>query len=391
MRIAILTEGYLPELSGVTTSLQRRLQCLSEAGHTVRVYAPDYAPLAALYPDHGAHVGRVFDNVEVVPFESVPYYVDYTRDPKPFSFGRVARDLASFGPDVVHAECPERLFMGFLARPGVRFARRRRVPATAFYHTNYLAYAEDYKDTVRWLGLPGVTRALRRVMVWVYNSFDATMVPSPVTAAYVTDSGVRNVRCGRFLGIDVARFTPAPPRAPGPLRLLYVGRLTADKQVDVLLRAFTALRAEGRFSFTFVGGGPEEARVRAWAGGRDDVRVLGRVAHDAVGPCYRDADVFVTASTRENHPLTVLEAMASGLPVVAPAAGGIPAMIDDGRDGSLVPPDDAAALARAVSRLADDPAALARMGHAARDRALGATWEAATQNMINVWEELRRR
>jgi glycosyltransferase involved in cell wall biosynthesis len=110
-----------------------------------------------------------------------------------------------------------------------------------------------------------------------------------------------------------------------------------------------------------------------------------------VGPCYRDADVFVTASTRENHPLTVLEAMASGLPVVAPAAGGMPAMIDDGRDGSLVPPDDAAALARAVSRLADDPAALARMGHAARDRALGATWEAATQNMINVWEGLRRR
>jgi len=391
MRIAILTEGYLPELSGVTTSLQRRLQCLSAAGHAVRVYAPDYAPLAKLYPDHRAHVGRVFDNVEVVPFESVPYYVDYTRDPRPFSFGRVARDLEAFAPDVVHAECPERLFMGFLARPGVDFARRRGVPATAFYHTNYLAYAEDYKDTVRWLGLPGVTRALRGVMVWVYNSFDVTMVPSPVTAAYVAGEGVRNVRCDRFLGIDVARFTPAAERPPGPVRLLYVGRLTADKQIDVLLRAFTALRADGRFSFTFIGGGPEETSVRAWAGGRPDVRVVGRVAPDVIADHYRDADLFVTASTRENHPLTVLEAMASGLPVVAPAAGGMTAMIDDGRDGALVAPGDAAALARAVTRLADDPDVLAKAGRAARERALGASWEAATQNMVRVWEGLRRR
>ncbi len=391
MRIAILTEGYLPELSGVTTSLQRRLQCLSAAGHAVRVYAPDYAPLAKLYPDHRAHVGRVFDNVDVVPFESVPYYVDYTRDPRPFSFGRVARDLEAFAPDVVHAECPERLFMGFLARPGVGFARRRGVPATAFYHTNYLAYAEDYKDTVRWLGLPGVTRALRGVMVWVYNSFDVTMVPSPVTAAYVAGEGVRNVRCDRFLGIDVARFTPTAERPPGPVRLLYVGRLTADKQIDVLLRAFTALRADGRFTFTFIGGGPEETSVRAWAGGRPDVRVVGRVAPDAIADHYRDADLFVTASTRENHPLTVLEAMASGLPVVAPAAGGMTAMIDDGRDGALVAPGDAAALARAVTRLADDPGVLVKTGRAARERALGASWEAATENMVRVWEGLRRR
>lgn len=391
MRIAILTEGYLPELSGVTTSLQRRLQCLSDAGHTVRVYAPDYAPLATLYPDHRAHVGQVFERVEVVPFESVPYYVDYTRDPKPFSFGRVARDLASFAPDVVHAECPERLFMGFLARPGVGFARRQKIPATAFYHTNYLAYAEDYKDTVRWLALPGVTPALRRMMVWVYNSFDVTMVPSSVTAAYVTGEGVRNVRCDRFLGIDVARFTPSATTGHSPLRLIYVGRLSADKQIDVLLRAFTALRSEGRFSFTIIGGGPEEARVRAWADGRPDVRVLGRVAPDTIADRYREADVFVTASTRENHPLTVLEAMACGLPVVAPAAGGMTAMIDDGRDGALVAPDDDVALARAVSRLADDRDALARMRQAARERAQGASWEAATENMLRVWDELRRR
>lgn len=392
MRVAIVTEGYLPELSGVTTSLQQRVEALGRLGHTVRVYAPDYAPLARLYPDHARHVGDVAAGVTVVPFPSVPYHVDYTRDPAPASLHVVERDLDAFGPDVVHAECPERLSLGFRARPGVRWARRNAVPRTAFFHTNYLAYVEDYRAQVAWLRIPGVDAALRRFIVWVYNSYDVTMVPSAITARSLAEAGVRNAVHDRFLGVDTERFAPDPAArddAGGRLRVLSVGRLSSDKQIETLLDACGAVRrATDRCEFVFVGGGPEEGRVRAWIGDRDDAQLVGRVPPALMPAQYQRADLLLTASTRENHPLTVLEAMASGLPVVAPAAGGIPAQVESGRSGLLVPPGDAAALARAVLELAASPERRRAMGERARERSLGASWAAATERHLRVWEGL---
>lgn len=391
MRIAIVTEGYLPELSGVTTSLFQRLRCLSNLGHTVRLYAPDYAPLERIYPDYRDHVGNVFENVTVVPFPSVPYYVDYTRDPKPLSFFQVAQDLAQFAPDVVHAECPERLFMGFLSRPGVAHARKRGIPCTAFYHTNYLAYVEDYKKEIPWLRLPGMDAVLKKMIVWVYNSFDVTMVPSRPIHQFLVRAGIHNARHERFLGVDTEQFKPTERmQTDRAMRLIYVGRFTPDKQLDLLLEAFERIRrATPRCEFLFVGGGPEEARIGTWIGGRSDARILGRVAHDKIHACYQDADIFITASTKENHPLTVQEAMACGLPVIAPSAAGMPSMVAHERTGILVPPDDAQALAQAALRLLAAPSTREQLGRAARQHALGASWEATTENMLRIWAELR--
>ena len=394
MRIAIMTEGYYPELSGVTVSLHHRLRWLSRWGHTVRVYAPDYSPLAGMYPHYHQHRGEVLPGVTVVPFPSVPYYVNYARDPKPFSFSVVEADLRTFKPDVIHAECPERLFMGWFARPGIKLARRMKVPATAIYHTNYLAYIEDYKQNIAWLRLPGIQAALLKLIVTVYNSYHLTMVPSHITGNFLKRSGVRNTRVGAFNGVDTDLFHPngAQPlpafEALGDrLKVLYVGRLTPDKNIDLLLAAFDRVRAQTeRCGFILVGGGPEEERVRAWANSPDAL-YLGRLPHEALPPLYGAADVFVTASLKENQPLSLWEAMACGLPVVGPAAGGLPEMIQPDQNGALARPSDPDSLAEQILRLVRDPDLRRRMGQQASQQAAQRSWEACTRRMLTIWEE----
>lgn len=392
MRIAILTEGYTPELSGVTTSLTQRLRWLSAWGHEVRLYAPDYSAASALYPDYREHVGQVMPGVTVTPYPSRPYYVDFARDARPFSFAVVEKDMRAFGPDVIHAECPERLFLGFLCRAGVGLARRLGVPATAFYHTNYLELIDDYKAQVPWLRVPGVTRLLRQVMVWVYNSYDATMVASNVVRAKLAGFGVRNTRLGAFLGVDTERFRPAEPPAGREVTILYVGRLSPDKEIELLLRAFDLVRDQREdVHFIIAGGGPEEARVQAWAAGEPDVTFLGRIANEQTALHYSRADIFATACSKESFGLTVLEAMACGAPVVGPLAGGIAEAVEHGVTGLLFPPGDAKAFAVALLRLAASPSLRAEMRAAAIAAAQNRTWARAAQEMLSLWEGLRGR
>jgi glycosyltransferase involved in cell wall biosynthesis len=392
MRLALFSEGYFPEISGVTTSLHQRLQYLSAWGHSVRLYVPDYAPLASLYPNYRDYVGEILPNITVRPFPSRPYYVNYTRDPVPFSLGPLHAEIEQLRPDLIHAECPERLFMGFLGRPGIAVARKLRIPATAIYHTNYLAYIPDYKKQVRWLGLPGMDALLRKLVVSVYNSYDVTMVATPAIRDALVAHGVRNTCLQSFYGVHIDIFRPPPVPAPPdqPARVLFIGRMSADKQIDALLAALALVRKSCPDSpFVLLGGGPEEDKVRAWLQTHGPGEHIGRVPYAELPPYYWRGDVFVTACHKETRPLTVSEAMASGLPVVAPAGGGLPDMIEHGQTGLLVPPDDVRALADAVIRLLRSPAERRAMGQRARASVESYGWEAGTRAMLQIWEQLR--
>lgn len=390
MRIAIVTEGYLPELSGVTISLDYRLKVLSQWGHVVRVYAPDYAMLAKLYPNYADFLGEIYPGVTIMPFPSRKFYVDYTLDPQTFKLAQVEKDIETFAPDVIHIECPERLFMGFLGWPGISLARRNKLPVTAMYHTNYLDYVEDFKNQVGWIGLPGVVGLLRKVFVAGYNRYDATLVPTPAIERYLRGWGIRNLRQDWFNGVDTQAFSPVPGQPSRPLTLLYVGRLTPDKQLDYLLQAFDCVAAETpNLRFILVGSGTEDAHVAEWARAYPGTILTGRVAHAETARYYQMSDVFVTASTKENRPLSVQEAMSSGLAVVAPAAGGIPDMIEHEKTGLLARPYDAASLANEILRLARNPELRAKLGLAARQNAESLySWETATQAMLDLWQSL---
>ena len=187
-----------------------------------------------------------------------------------------------------------------------------------------------------------------------------------------TGLAARTCRAARTVvipnAVDVARARQARP-AGDPPRIVSVGRLSAPKDPLTLLRALPALGARA-YSLDLVGGGREpeavEAELRALGLG-DRVRLLGE-RHD-VPELLAAADVFVLSSRSEGAPLSVLEAMAAGLPVVASAVGGVPELVVDGETGLLVPPGEPAALAEALARLLDDPGLRERLGAAGRERA----------------------
>jgi phosphatidylinositol alpha 1,6-mannosyltransferase len=185
-------------------------------------------------------------------------------------------------------------------------------------------------------------------------------------------------------GVDTVLFHPRKrdqglraELAPGGEVLAgYVGRLATEKRVDLL----AAVTAQPGVRLVITGGGPEEAELREAI---PDAVFLGERHGEDLARIYASMDVFVHSGPFETFGQTIQEAAASGLPVVAPAAGGPVDLVDEGGSGYLVPPGDAGALAAAVARLAADPALRARMSEAARRKVLGRSWAALTGELTD--------
>jgi glycosyltransferase involved in cell wall biosynthesis len=173
-----------------------------------------------------------------------------------------------------------------------------------------------------------------------------------------------------------------------------VARLVERKGLGDLIRAF-ALLERGRFQLEIVGRGPDEALLRALA--RDlavshEVIFSGSLDRAAVAERYREADLFTLPSTAEAFGNVFAEALASGLPIVGSAVGGIPDLVDHGSNGLLVPPNDPATLARAITYLADDPELRSEMGR--RNRVKAETtleWSSVTSRYLTTYQGLRVR
>jgi phosphatidylinositol alpha 1,6-mannosyltransferase len=255
-------------------------------------------------------------------------------------------------------------------------ASRLGLPAVAVFQTDLPSYAHAYR-----LGRPGEAvawRWLRRI----HNHAARTLAPSTVTATGLLGRGIRDVWLwGR--GVDTARFDPARRSAEIRARLApggeliagYVGRLAPEKHVEVLA-GITRLPG---VRLAIVGAGPAEAALRQRLPG---AVFLGERRGDELAAIYASLDVFVHSGPYETFGQTLQEAAASGLPVVAPAAGGPLDLVEDGVTGYLVPPGDPDAFAVAVAGLAADPQARAAFGEAGRRKVLGRSWAALTEELI---------
>ena len=188
-------------------------------------------------------------------------------------------------------------------------------------------------------------------------------------------------------GVDAERFDPssmARKTDESPARILFVGRVSYEKGLQYLLPALSELNTAWRL--TIVGHGPYADDVRAMSkslGLEASIDWAGWVDREALPQFYRDADIFVFPSTDEGMPNTVLEAMASGLPVVATRIGGVEDLIEDGRNGILVPPADKDALQQALAAILYDKAKWTTLGKAARDHVVEAyTWRKAAEKYL---------
>jgi glycosyltransferase involved in cell wall biosynthesis len=221
-------------------------------------------------------------------------------------------------------------------------------------------------------------------------------------AALVACSEGLKARAQRFMpsvqiavipnGVDLERFAPVEARGdgePAALRLLTVGRLTATKRLPLLIEAVGCLSEEGcDVSLTIVGGGGlqgELSQVVEEKGLCDRVRLVGRVDGGEMPEIYRGHDIFVSASVQEGMSNAMLEAMASGLPIVTTRCEGVDELVAD--NGIVVDEPQATSLARAIRSLAADRARLASMSQAARARAEGFTWRCVAERYLQIYEQ----
>jgi glycosyltransferase involved in cell wall biosynthesis len=222
-------------------------------------------------------------------------------------------------------------------------------------------------------------------MAMFYGQCEVVLSPSDASDGVLSGLGIAPERVGRWdRGVDLARFSPdRRHRDPGDeaILVLYSGRLTREKGADLLADAFLAAHArDPRLHLVLAGGGPEEPALRARVG--EHATFLGWLEGDALADAYAGADLFLFASRTDTFGQVLLEAQASGLPVVAVAEGGPCSIVVDGVTG-LLRPADATALADAVVALASDPGARARLAGAARAAVAERTWDRALERLAD--------
>jgi glycosyltransferase involved in cell wall biosynthesis/predicted metal-dependent phosphoesterase TrpH len=288
----------------------------------------------------------------------------------------IVEALAEGRYDIVHVCSP-----GPAGIAALLLARVLDLPRVGSYHTELAAYAGLRT------GQPQIEALANWGLARFYGACDVVLSPSPASDQRLTELGIAPERIGRWdRGVDLRRFDPALRRAgllPGEINLLYAGRLSREKGVELLADAFLeAHRRDPRLHLVLAGGGPEEALLRDRLGHR--ATFLGWVTGDALAQVYASADVFLFASTTETFGQVILEAQASGLPVVAVDRGGPASLIEHGETGLLASPE-VKALADAVVAVSTTPSLSEHIGRAALTAVRGRSWEAALDRLATAY------
>lgn len=352
-RVAIVADGI-----GGTHGVTRTLEQVRERG------VPGFE-VELVGTDRG--VDRRLDSVAEVDLGGLDVGVP--------SLPAVVETLAEGRYDAVHVTAP-----GPAGIAAALVAKAMELPLIGSYHSELAAYA-----ALR-TGDPGAELIMRLVLGAFYGRCDRVLSPSAVSDAAITGLGVDAERVRRWdRGVDTARFDPAlrAPRDPNRIDVLYAGRLAAEKGVGLLADAFERARAvDDRLHLVLAGGGPAEAELRARLG--EHVTCLGWLEGDALPRAYASADLFCFASQTDTFGQVILEAQASGLPVVAVDVGGPLELVQDGRSGVLCRPD-AEAMAEALVGLARSRAMRERLARGGLLAARGRTWARSMQRLGEGW------
>ncbi len=367
LRIALFTETFLPKIDGIVNTLCHLLDHLAARGHESIVFAPSGGP-------------RYYSKSRIVGLNGVPFplYPELKLVPPVIS---VLDDLRSFQPDLVHVVNP--VSLGYV---GLRHARRLKLPLVASYHTDVPGFAKQW-------GLRFCYRPLVRFFRWIHNHADLNLCPSTVTQRELMAQGYRHVQVWTR-GVDSNLFDPRcrdvgwrqrlSEGEPDKTLLLYVGRLSPEKRVDWLAPVLDAL-PDARLAI--VGDGPARSQLERQFANRA-VHFTGYLSGLDLAAAYASADIFVFPSANETLGNVVLEAMASGLPVVAARSGGLLDHVVDGETGFLFEPESQDALVEAVRRLVDQPYLARAIGVKGRSHIVHQSWERVLDGLIAQYSAL---
>ncbi|MDP3771763.1 MAG: glycosyltransferase [bacterium] len=350
MRIAICTDIYLPQLSGIADSLGILARELKMRGHSVRIYAP-HLPGAIIDPE-----------IMRLPSYQIPGAGGLSLV---MPLG-VVRDMKNFKPDVIHTNTYSTA--GLFA---LYAAWRLRVPLVGTDHT----FPADYLHYVK-LNFRPFPYLIKKFAAWYYNHCGFVTAPSKSMlnelAAYGMHRSVRAI--SNHIPSDVFRPLPAKEELKkkygvGPRAILIFGRIAREKNLDYAVAIYVEVARRTDAELVFIGGGPYRAAIEKQV--REQkldscVRFLGTLRDEPLVEAINACEVFLITSTSETQSMTTLQAMACCLPVVAIAAGGLPEYVHDGENGFVVSSEQKDLFVEKIITLLNNTELAQRLGAAGR-------------------------
>jgi 1,2-diacylglycerol 3-alpha-glucosyltransferase len=374
MRIGMMADVYKPHVSGITNYISLNKRYLEKAGHEVFVFT--FGDLD--YPD---------DETNIIRSPGLPLVdTGYTLN---FRYPRSVKALLQT-MDLVHVHHP--FTSGRLA---LNYCRPLHIPVVFTNHTRYDLYAQAYMPI-----LPEEISVtfLQNYMPPFCAATDLVISPSPGMADVLRKLGVICPIEVVPNGVELVRYQQICDDcrhefgfSPQDILMIYSGRLGPEKNVDFLIKAFVGVaEAVENVHLLIIGSGPEEDSLKKLAAEtsfKDRVHFYGMIAYELVSKYLAMSDFFVTASITEVHPLSVIEAMASGLPALGIRSVGVGDTIEDGKTGFLASQNQAAFAAK-LTRLCLDPSLRSKMGQAARKASDRYDIEHTVETMLGIYEGL---
>ena len=365
MRIALFTETFLPKVDGIVTRLRHTVEQLQRTGNQVLIVAPDGGMTE--------YKGAKIYGISGFP---LPLYPELTLAlPRP-AIGYV---LEEFQPDIIHVVNP-----AVLGLAGLFYGRVLKIPLVASYHTHLPQYLQHY-------GLGMLEGLLWELLKAGHNQAQMNLCTSTAMLQELNARGIERVNLWQR-GVDTELFRPElasnqmrsrlsqnHPEAP---LLLYVGRLSAEKEIERIKPILEAIPAA---RLALVGDGPHRLALEEHFTGTQ-THFIGYLSGQELGSAFASSDAFIFPSRTETLGLVLLEAMASGCPVVAASCGGIPDIVASGINGYLFDPEDDRDAIAATQRLLEQQQERETIRKNARKEAESWGWAAATRQLQGYYQ-----
>jgi phosphatidylinositol alpha 1,6-mannosyltransferase len=367
MRVAIVTESFLPHVNGVTNSVLRILEYLQSANHQALVIAPSAEDMPTSYAGHPVRSTTALALQNILPVGM----------PMGLPQKRLEHLIDGFAPDVIHLASPFAL-----GNYAAKIGKKLGIPTLSVYQTDLGGFAKQY-------GFGGAEKSLQKILYRIHAQTDRTLAPSTSACLDLHLADVPNVYLWRR-GVNGELFNPSKRNRQlrdqwrnhdqNKLIVGFVGRLAQEKRVSDL----AAIASDPNLQLVIVGEGPHRKKLEQQL---PNAIFLGFKSGEELAEIYASFDLFIHPGPRETFCQAVQEALASGIPCVVPTTGGPADLVTNGRTGYVVNTSDENEL-RKIIQLHHARLDRKQMRIAARDSVSSRTWSSINKELINHYQEL---